>query len=58
MENLAQHVGVTAPAVDTQVVCIDKRRQWRQARNIRNSATFRTMRLTLTAPFRRLTSRR
>ena len=27
-------------------------------RNVRHSATFRTMRLTLTAPFRRLTSRR
>ena len=58
LENLARHVGVSEPAVETKVVCIDRRRQWRQARNVRYSATFRTMRLTLTAPFRRLTSRR
>jgi hypothetical protein len=58
LENLARHVGVTEPAVETKVVCIDRHRQWRQARNVRHSATFRTMRLTLTAPIRKLTSRR
>jgi hypothetical protein len=58
LENLARHVGVAAPAVVTKVVCIDRHRQWRQARNLRHSVTVRTMRLTLTAPFRRLTSRR
>ena len=58
VENLARHVGVTEPVVDTKIMCIDRRRQWRQARNVRYSATVRTMRLTLTAPFRRLTSRR
>ena len=57
LENLARHVGVAEPAVDTQVVCIDKHRQWKQARNIRNSASLRTMRRTLTAPIRRLTGR-
>ena len=31
LRNLARHVGVADPSVDTQVVCIDKRRQWRYA---------------------------
>jgi hypothetical protein len=52
LENLARHVGADAPVVETQVVCIDKRRQWRHAGNIRNSATLRTARRTLTAPVR------
>ena len=52
LENLAHHVGVTAPAIAAQVVCIDKRRQWRHIRNVRNSATLRTARHTLTAPVR------
>ena len=57
MANLARHMGVTEPTVDTQAVCIDKHRQWKQVRNIRNSASLRTMRRTLTAPIRRLTGR-
>ena len=52
LENLARHVGVTAPTVHTQIVCIDKRRQWRHAGNVRNSATLRTARHALTAPLR------
>ena len=55
--NLARHLGVTAPDVETQVVCIDKRRQWRQARNLRHSITLRTARHTLAAPVRWLTRR-
>jgi hypothetical protein len=57
LENLARHVGVATPSVDTQVVCIDKNRQWRHVRNVRNSATLRTARHTLTAPFRWITRR-
>jgi hypothetical protein len=57
MENLARYVGVTTPAVETQIVCVDKRRQWKQARNIRNSAILRTARHTLTAPIRWITRR-
>ena len=56
--NLARHVGVVEPTVETQVVCIDKRRQWRHARNLRNSASIRTMRRNLGAPLRLLTGRR
>ena len=57
LTNLARHVGVAEPLVETQVVCIDKRRQWHYVRNLRNSALIRTARRTLGAPFRRLTGR-
>ncbi|HET9345639.1 MAG TPA: hypothetical protein VFO05_08055 [Candidatus Limnocylindrales bacterium] len=52
LENLARHVGVAEPSVSTQVTCIDRRRQWRQAGNLRHSASLRTARLTVTAPVR------
>ena len=55
--NLATAVGVATPVVDTQIVCIDKKRQWRYWRNVRNSATVRSVRRTLSAPFRKLTGR-
>jgi hypothetical protein len=58
LENLARHVGMAAPTVETQVVCIDRKRQWRHASNLRNSATLRTARRTLTAPVRWITGRR
>jgi hypothetical protein len=57
LENLASHVGVAEPAVTAQIVCVDKRRQWRHVRNIRYSATLRTARRTLTAPVRKLSGR-
>lgn len=57
LENLARHVGIAEPVVETQVVCVDRRRQWRHAGNVRNSATLRTARDTLTAPVRWLTRR-
>jgi hypothetical protein len=57
LENLATHHGVAEPVVDTRVVCVDKRRQWRHAGNIRNSATLRTARRTLTAPIRWIAGR-
>jgi hypothetical protein len=55
--NLATYVGVAEPVVETQVVCIDKHRQWRHWRNVSNSATLHSARRTLTAPFRKLTGR-
>jgi hypothetical protein len=58
LENLARHFDVPTPTVEAQVVCIDKRRQWRQATNIRNSITLRTMRRTLSAPLRWISGRR
>jgi hypothetical protein len=57
LQNLATHVGVVAPVVDVQVACIDRNRQWRHWRNVRNSATVRSARRTLTAPVRKLTGR-
>jgi hypothetical protein len=41
-----------------QVICIDRNRQWRHVRNLRNSASIRSVRRTLTAPVRKLTGRR
>ena len=55
--NLATAVGVAAPIVDTKSVCINTNRQWRYWRNVRNSATIRSARRTLTAPVRKLTGR-
>lgn len=57
LRNLAMHLGVAVPVVDAQIVCIDRHRQWRQWRNVRNSATIRSARRTLTAPIRKLTRR-
>ncbi len=50
--NMARHMGAAEPVVETQIVCIDKRRQWRQVRNLRHSIMLRTARRTLTAPVR------
>jgi hypothetical protein len=56
--NVGRAMGATEPAVVVEVVCIDKRRQWRHAANLRNSATLRMMRHTLMAPARWITGRR
>ena len=50
-------VGVPEPVVDVQVACIDGNRQWRYWRNVRNSATIRSARRTVTAPIRWITRR-
>ncbi|HEY6279142.1 MAG TPA: hypothetical protein VIX86_22750 [Streptosporangiaceae bacterium] len=49
---LGERLGVTEPQVDTRSVCIDSRRQWRNARNVWHNAAVRTMLQTLAAPFR------
>jgi hypothetical protein len=51
-ENLARHFGVAAPEVDAQVVCVDRRRQWRKAGNISKNAAVRTFVWTLGTPVR------
>jgi hypothetical protein len=49
---LARHHGVeSAPTRD--VVCVDKRRQWRRIGNIRHDAAIRTTMYSMTRPFRR-----
>lgn len=57
LENLARHLGVAEPVVETQIACIDKNRQWRYVRNLRNSATVRSARRMMTAPLRKLTGK-
>ena len=57
LTNVGRAMGAPDPVVVVEVVCIDKRRQWRHAGNIRNSATLRTMRHTLTAPVRWIAGR-
>lgn len=57
LQNLARHVGVVEPVVETQSVCIDKNRQWRHVRNLRYSATVRSARRTMTAPVRWITGK-
>jgi len=57
LENLARHVGVATPVVETQIVCIDRNRQWRHVNNLRNSATVRSAWRTMTAPLRKLTGK-
>jgi hypothetical protein len=50
-ENLARHFGVE-PQAETQVVCVDRRRQWNKAGNLRHNAAVRTSLWTLAAPVR------
>jgi hypothetical protein len=50
---LALHYDETLE-VDTQVVCVDRRRQWSKAGNVRHNAAIRSTGYMLAAPFRRL----
>jgi hypothetical protein len=56
--NLARSVAVPDPRVTAQVVCVDKRRQWRYVRNLRFSPAVSMTIATLTAPARWLRRRR
>ncbi len=48
---LAEHFGASGD-VRTQVVCVDRRRQWRNAKNIWHSAGIRSGMYAAGAPFR------
>jgi hypothetical protein len=52
--NLARHLGVAEPQVSTVAVCVDRKRQWSHAGNIRHNAGVRTAIYTLGAPLRAL----
>jgi hypothetical protein len=54
LANVAGHFGVDGAEVDTQVVCVDKRRQWSRWRNVWHSSAIRSTLYTLGAPFRGL----
>jgi hypothetical protein len=49
---LAQHFGVESPDVDTKVICVDKSRQWSNAKNIWHNAAVRSGIYMMGAPFR------
>jgi hypothetical protein len=51
LQAVARFHGVEAPA-QTTMVCVDRRRQWRYAGNVRHSAAFRSALHTLAAPLR------
>jgi hypothetical protein len=52
LTNLALSLGVAAPAVEAEKVCVDKRRQWHYVRNLRHSAAVNMAAGTVTAPAR------
>jgi len=43
LANLATYLGVAQPAVESQVICVDRRRQWSKVGNIRHSVAIRSM---------------
>jgi hypothetical protein len=57
LANVGRAMGAAEPAVVSEAVCIDKRRQWRRATNIRNSITLRSVGHTLAAPVRWISGR-
>ncbi len=52
LRSLATHLGVADPVVETRSVCVDKRRQWSNLRNIRYNSFFKTTAYALRAPAR------
>ena len=52
LSNLARHFEVEDPEVDTAVVCVDKKRQWRRWTNVWHSSAIRSALYMLNAPFR------
>ncbi len=58
LENVARSLGVGSPVVEVRRVCVDRRRQWRHAGNVRHSAAVWMAVGTMTAPARWLRRRR
>jgi hypothetical protein len=54
LKNLAGHFGVEDAPVDRQTICVDKKRQWRMARNIWHNAGIRSGIYMMGAPGRAL----
>lgn len=55
LASLAAHFGVANPEVETQVICVDRRRQWSRATNVWHSAAIRSGMYAAGAPARALT---
>jgi hypothetical protein len=58
LANLARSLGVADPAVEETKVCVDRRRQWRHAGNVRHSPAVNMAVSTFTAPARWVRRRR
>lgn len=58
LDALAARVGATKAEVELTATCIDKRRQWSNAKNIKHNAAIRSSIYTVTHPFRRRRARR
>ncbi len=58
LENLARSVGVVAPEIRADKICVDRHRQWRGVLNLRHSAAVIMAVGTVTAPVRWLRRRR
>ena len=54
LSKLASHFEVTDAQVETQVVCVDKKRQWKRAKNITKNSAMRSGMYMTGAPFRAL----
>jgi hypothetical protein len=57
LRNVALRFGATDAVVETEVVCVDRRRQWRYARNLQYNAGMRSVFHALAAPLRRVRRR-
>jgi hypothetical protein len=57
LASVATHFGHPDAEVDTQVVCVDKRRQWSRWRNVWHSSAIRSTMYTMGAPARALRRR-
>jgi hypothetical protein len=58
LANVARSLGVAAPVIDSQKICVDRRRQWKYAGNVRHSAAVNMAVGTVTAPARWVRRRR
>lgn len=58
LRNVAARFGLPEAPVETEIVCVDRRRQWRHAGNIRHNAGMRAALHTAAAPIRFLRRRR
>ncbi len=54
LQALASHLGAGGAEVDTQVVCVDKKRQWGKVSNVWHNAAIRSGMYAMGTPFRAL----
>ncbi|HLW00342.1 MAG TPA: hypothetical protein VKT82_16875 [Ktedonobacterales bacterium] len=52
LKSLATYFGVEAPEVETQAICVDRKIQWSQAKNVWHNAGVRTTMYLMMAPVR------